>query len=143
MKKILILSLIFILCGCSSKQNLYCVKEETDKNNLTTKYEYSIEYDTYVTKVKKIDSIELDKALIDFTFNSKKELASRFDNIKGIKVNVKIINDNVIQTVTTINYKKLDKEELEKNNLSTNALYNKKLKLDKFKDYYLKDFDCK
>lgn len=143
-KVLVILSLAFILSGCDNSSVKMCVKEPNDKEEFKTESTYIIYYDENdtVVKVTKKDVIETDKNMIDFNIENEKKIIEKYEGIKGVKFTVKKISDTTIQKVLTINYKKLNKDQLKEHQLDSNALYSDKLTLKKFEHYFLDDYTC-
>ena len=139
--KVLLIGIVCIIgltgCNSDSKETLTCTRTQ-NQNNIKTSLKYTINYkDSYVTKVKSVETVETSDLDI---LNSYKEeienLYSPYDNIDYYEYNV-VINDHKLTSTVNINYEKVDTDRLLEIDSSNGQLIKDgKIKINDIKEVY-------
>lgn len=165
-KKTLVVLLIstLLLTGCGKeketsdnktsndvKENtgmITCTKSETDEDNLKTDSTMVVNYKKgIVTKIEETSVQEVDESIIDLTLLVGNGLAEKLNAVDGINSSFSKEGNNQIKSVMSVDYEKVDIEELKSSlgeSFDENNYYGSKdLTLEDFKVKNLAGYECK
>ncbi len=132
----------------SSKKTTTCVKEEMDNDGYMNYETIEIVYDDFkILKIKSNMISEMNSTYIDYAISVGESIAQKLNDLDGVKIEYKKIENNKFQIVTEVDYEKLDVDQL-KEVLGdfydeNNQVYN--IKNTSFKEYkkeFLKEYIC-
>lgn len=165
MEKKLLIMFTIILCitltGCGSKsssnilkpkiQTITCIKSEKDENGYNTKETMTIEYkENTILKITDESTSEMDSEYLDLAIALANGYLSSYNELDGFNMIISKTDDKKLYSKYTIDYDKLDIQQLEKvakdNNSSTDDFHINKDNYRDFNNYKeteLKDYNCK
>lgn len=157
----LIVGVLFISTACGKEESndgkkdgkyetLTCTLSETDEAGMKTETSAVVKYNGSDKKVVSIDqtvTTEVNPQIADLTVNLTSAVAEAFNKIDGMSMKVTKENDTTIKSVTSIDYTKINVENM-KETLGDmfdeeNAMYTKDVTIDSLKDTALKGYTCK
>lgn len=134
----------------SSKKTVTCTHEEVDAEGYKTTDEMVVTYDNEkVLNVKSTMVTELDPTYLEFTLAFGQVLAETLNKVEGVSLSYEKAGDNSIKAVTSIDYEKLNPENVKKElgemyDSDDEALYDAKgMSFEDFKKNSLAGYTCK
>lgn len=163
LKKILSLliafSFIFSLAGCNKSDNadtkketesnktMICTKTETE-DGMKTESTATITYkDNKILVVEQTEVTEMDKEMVDMSYNFGKEMAKEFSKVDGMEFTYEKVNDTTLKSTMKTDYTKLNVENLKEALGSSfdeeDFNKSKNMTLDEFQKEELEGYTCK
>lgn len=159
----LILGVLFVSTACgkeetkedgkkdSKYETLTCTKSETDEDGLKSDTTAVIKYkssDNKVVTLEQTATSQVNAQFADLTLNITKAVADAFSKVDGISMEVTKENDTTIKSVTSIDYTKINienmKETLGEMFDEDNAMFKSTdVTVDSLKSSALEGFTCK
>lgn len=141
---------IITLAGCgSSTKTMTCTKESND-NGYKAKDTMVITYNSEkVLKVETENLEEVEPDLLDYQLQLSNLFVQELSELDGIEIRYEKVSDNQVKMVSTIEYDKINPDQMKEKLGSlfgednTSLYKSKDISIEDFKEKYLDGFTCK